>query len=112
MNYPLNPTQKRIIKESGRQWQGGDDNDFSCMLATIMLEYFMKGREDMAWSCFQNDPLAVDGVSYDEFCTKMKETVEFHRSNQSETHSKHETVPKEFKLIKQIEDLGRKLDWI
>lgn len=90
MQYPLTPVQKRIVKESNHTWNGGDDNDFSCLLSNIMHDHFVAGNPDRAWSCFQNDPMAIDGVSYDQFCKSMKTSVARRREIEktSEAHDR------------------------
>ena len=89
--YPLTPVQKRIIKEAGVTWTCGDDNDFSCLLSTIMLRYYKDGHSDRAWQCFQNDPMALSGVSFDSFCQSMDESVKNHEAQQ-QTQKAHENA--------------------
>ena len=94
MNYPLTPVQKRILAEAGETFTGGDDNDFGCLLSRIALKWFMEGTEagiSKAWQCFQNDPSAVDGVTYDQWEGFMKVRVQRHLENKrtEEAHARH-----------------------
>ena len=89
-DYPLTPVQKRIVREAGKDWRGGDDNDFSCFLSSIAREAFEAGRADVAWQIHQNDPLAVE-CSYERFCECMQEQVDHHREHvaQQERAARH-----------------------
>ena len=87
MTYPLNPTQKRIVNEVaneyGQTWKGGDDNDFSVFLSIAARKAAEAGRMSHAWSYYQNDPLAVDGVTYDQFERSMREQIKRHKENEA-----------------------------
>lgn len=93
MNYPLTITQERILQLSrrGHHWTGGDDNDFSCLLSEIATDFVELDKNyDAAWSCFQNDPLAVRGVRYDQFCDFMDTKVKRRREDRlsQEAHAR------------------------
>jgi hypothetical protein len=84
MNYPLNPTQKSILASAGLNVNfKGDDNDFGCLLSRIALERFMSGNILGAWECYQNDPMACYGVTFDAWESSMKTVVIRHLQNEA-----------------------------
>jgi len=83
MNYPLTPAQKTILAAAGKNVNfQGDDNDFGCLMSRIALKWFMDGEITKAWNCYQNDPGACYGVTFQAWESGMKTMVIRHMENE------------------------------
>ena len=88
MNYPLTPAQKTILSAAREDVNFfGDDNDFSCLMSQVALKFFMRGDVAQAWYCYQNDPSACYGVTFDAWESSMKTMVIRHMENEQAMQS-------------------------
>jgi hypothetical protein len=93
MNYPLNPTQKAILASEGMDVNfKGDDNDFGCLLSQIALARFMSGNVLGAWECYQNDPTACYGATFDAWESSMKTIVIRHLQSEKATEAHERSI--------------------
>lgn len=77
MEYILNPKQRELIKaHSKEKWCGGDDNDFSCFLASVATDVFVAGDITTAYEIYRNDPMAMDDMSLAKFITAMQARID------------------------------------
>ena len=76
MIYELSPAQKNILARHGENVNfKGDANDFSCLLSTVAVRLFRSGQVLDAWLCYQNDPFATYGTTFDAWESGMKTIV-------------------------------------
>lgn len=91
MNYPLSPAQKQILADNGRDVNfAGDDNDFGCLLSEISRELFLKGERLKSFECYNNDPMACFGVTYQAWEKEMLEAIvrRFQNEATQESHAR------------------------